>query len=76
MAPVQPNSIARGDSDATPDLLSAFVVLAHMAIKSYDLVIALTSGGLVVPRSCRRPLCTPTPLLETRWAGLRLLSSC
>ncbi|RAI31681.1 ABC transporter permease, partial [Rhodoplanes roseus] len=25
--------------------LSAFVVLAHMAIKSYDLVIALTNGG-------------------------------
>ena len=28
-----------------PIFLSAFVVLAHMAIKSYDLVIALTSGG-------------------------------
>jgi len=25
--------------------LSAFVVLAHMAIKSYDLVVALTGGG-------------------------------
>jgi len=28
-----------------PIFLSAFVVLAHMAIKSYDLVIALTNGG-------------------------------
>lgn len=28
-----------------PIFLSAFVVLAHMAIKSYDLVIALTAGG-------------------------------
>jgi len=28
-----------------PVFLSAFVVLAHMAIKSYDLVIALTNGG-------------------------------
>ena len=28
-----------------PIFLSAFVVLAHMAIKSYDLVVALTSGG-------------------------------
>ena len=28
-----------------PALLSAFVVLAHLAIKSYDLVIALTNGG-------------------------------
>ena len=28
-----------------PIFLSAFVVLAHLAIKSYDLVIALTNGG-------------------------------
>ncbi len=28
-----------------PAFLSSFVVLAHMAIKSYDLVIALTGGG-------------------------------
>jgi len=28
-----------------PAFLSAFVVLAHMAIKSYDLVVALTGGG-------------------------------
>jgi glucose/mannose transport system permease protein len=28
-----------------PVFFSAFVVLAHMAIKSYDLVIALTGGG-------------------------------
>lgn len=28
-----------------PALVSAFVILAHMAIKSYDLVIALTNGG-------------------------------
>ncbi len=28
-----------------PAFLSAFVVLGHMAIKSYDLVIAMTSGG-------------------------------
>jgi glucose/mannose transport system permease protein len=28
-----------------PAFFSAFVVLAHMAIKSYDLVIALTGGG-------------------------------
>jgi glucose/mannose transport system permease protein len=29
----------------TPTLLSAVVLLTHMAIKSYDLVIALTGGG-------------------------------
>ena len=28
-----------------PVFLSAFIVLAHMAIKSYDLVVALTNGG-------------------------------
>jgi glucose/mannose transport system permease protein len=28
-----------------PVFLSAFVVLAHLAIKSYDLVVAMTSGG-------------------------------
>ncbi len=28
-----------------PVFLSAFIVLAHMAIKSYDLVISLTGGG-------------------------------
>ncbi|WIY23878.1 carbohydrate ABC transporter permease [Parasedimentitalea psychrophila] len=28
-----------------PAFLSAFVILAHLAVKSYDLVIALTGGG-------------------------------
>ena len=28
-----------------PIFLSAFIVLAHLAIKSFDLVIALTGGG-------------------------------
>jgi glucose/mannose transport system permease protein len=28
-----------------PAFLSAFVILSHLAIKSYDLVIALTNGG-------------------------------
>ncbi len=28
-----------------PVFLSAFVVLSHMAIKSFDLVVALTGGG-------------------------------
>ena len=29
----------------TPVFMSAFVVLAHLAIKSYDLVVAMTDGG-------------------------------
>ena len=29
----------------TPVFISAFVVLAHLAIKSYDLVVAMTDGG-------------------------------
>ena len=28
-----------------PSFLSVFVILGHMAIKSYDLVVALTGGG-------------------------------
>lgn len=28
-----------------PAFLSAFVILSHLAIKSYDLVVALTGGG-------------------------------
>jgi len=28
-----------------PVFISAFVILAHMAVKSYDLVVALTNGG-------------------------------
>ena len=34
-----------------PIFLSAFIVLAHLAIKSFDLVIALTGGGLVMPQT-------------------------
>jgi len=29
----------------SPSFLSAFVILGHLAIKSYDLVVALTNGG-------------------------------
>jgi glucose/mannose transport system permease protein len=28
-----------------PVFLSSFIILAHLAIKSYDLVVALTGGG-------------------------------
>jgi glucose/mannose transport system permease protein len=28
-----------------PVFLSAFIVLAHLAIKSFDLIVALTAGG-------------------------------
>jgi glucose/mannose transport system permease protein len=41
-----------------PVFLSAFVILAHLAIKSFDLVIALTNAGPARPRRCRRPSCT------------------
>ena len=30
---------------SAPVFVSAFVILSHMAVKSYDLVIALTNGG-------------------------------
>ena len=50
-----PICIAESSSCAVPRpaFLSAFVVLAHMAIKSYDLVIMLTGGGPGVRPSCR-----------------------
>jgi ABC-type glycerol-3-phosphate transport system permease component len=32
-----------------PAFLSAFVILSHLAIKSYDLVVALTGGGPATP---------------------------
>jgi glucose/mannose transport system permease protein len=37
-----------------PVFLSAFVVLAHLAIKSYDLVVAMTDGGPGLRPNCRR----------------------
>ena len=50
-----------------PVFLSAFVVLAHLAIKSYDLVIALTGGGPGTGhRNCRRPSCTPITFTRNR----------
>lgn len=42
-----------------PIFLSAFIVLAHLAIKSFDLVIALTGGGRVSRPICPRPICSP-----------------
>ena len=41
--------------------LSAFIVLAHLAIKSFDLVIALTGAGLATLRICQPPICTQWP---------------
>jgi glucose/mannose transport system permease protein len=41
-----------------PAFLSAFVILSHLAIKSYDLVVAMTGGGPGTGRpGCRRPSC-------------------
>ena len=52
--------------------LSAFIILAHLAIKSFDLVMALTGGGPgIVDLTCRRPSCTRftfTRNADRRWA--------
>ncbi len=55
-----------------PAFLSAFVILSHLAIKSYDLVIALTAAAPAGPPKCPRPSCIPTPSRETRWASAPL----
>lgn len=52
-----------------PAFLSAFVILGHLAIKSCDLVIALTGEGRDGRPKCPRPSCSPTPSQGTRWAS-------
>lgn len=60
-----------------PVFLSAFVVLAHLAIKAYDLVIALTGGGRGRQPNCLQLSCTPTRSRGTRWVlARRRRSSC
>ena len=54
-----------------PAFLSAFVVLAHMAIKVLRPGDRADRGGQDAPPSCRRPSCTPTPSPATRWASAR-----
>ncbi len=55
-----------------PIFLSAFIMLAHLAIKSYDL-----SGGADRrrprrrDRAARRPSCIPSPSPATRWRWAR-----
>ena len=41
-----------------PVFLSAFVILSHLAIKSYDLIVALTDGGPGRRPGCRQSSCT------------------
>ncbi len=53
-----------------PVFLSAFVVLAHLAIKAYDLVIALTGGGPCRPPNYLRLSCIPIRSHGTRWASV------
>ncbi len=50
-----------------PIFLSAFIVLAHLAIKAFDLVIALTGGGPVYAPTCPRPTFTPWRSRAATW---------
>ena len=54
-----------------PVFFSALMILAHIAIKSFDTVAAMTAGGRVIPATCRRCSCTPTPSPAARWAWVR-----
>ena len=51
--------------------VAAWSSSSHLAIKSYDLVVALTGGGPATRRSCRPPSCTRTPSPATSWAWAR-----
>ena len=60
-----------------PVFLSAIIVLAHMAIKSYDLVLSVTGKNPAARPSCPRPSCIPTRSPATRWRSARpARSSC
>ena len=48
----------------TPIFLSAFIVLAHLAIKSFDLVISLTGGGPGYATDLLPLICMPWPFQE------------
>ncbi len=45
MVPAPRASILHHSASLRPVFLSAFVILAHLSIKSFDLVVALTNGG-------------------------------
>jgi glucose/mannose transport system permease protein len=54
-----------------PAFLSAFVILSHLAIKSYDLVVAMTDGGPGTATWMPASSCTNTPSRGTRWGSAR-----
>jgi glucose/mannose transport system permease protein len=55
-----------------PVFFSTVMVLSHIAIKSFDLVMALTAGGPATPPTCRPPSCTwPSPAARSAWARPR-----
>ena len=60
-----------------PVFLSAFVVLAHLAIKAYDLVIALTGGGPGQATELPATFMYSYTFTRNRWASApRRRSSC
>ncbi len=54
-----------------PVFFSALMILAHIAIKSFDLVAAMTAGGQVIPPTCRRCSCMRIPSPVARWGSAR-----
>lgn len=54
-----------------PVFFSAVMILAHIAIKSFDLVAAMTAGGQVTPPTCLPCSCTRSPSVAARWAWAR-----
>jgi glucose/mannose transport system permease protein len=51
--------------------VSVLVILVYNAIRTYDLIIVMTSGGPAGPPGCRRFSCISIPSHGTRWASAR-----
>lgn len=58
-----------------PVFFSAVMILAHIAIKSFDLVAAMTPAARATRPTCLRCLCTRSPSAVARWAWVRPVPS-
>jgi glucose/mannose transport system permease protein len=52
-----------------PAFMSVIVLLSYIAIKSFDLIVAMTNGGPGSATRCLRPSCSRRRSGATRWAS-------
>ncbi len=55
-----------------PVFFSVMLILAHITIKTFDLVASLTAGAQAPRRRCRPCLCTPFRSVVVSWASAPL----